>query len=303
MRLPLADGLLFLALTAAPLLYGSVHFYSLLALALLGVLGLDLVVFERPGTFRALLRSPWTGLGLGFLCVIGIQLAPWPAGWVRAVSPAAYAFYAEYLPGGVGPGSFLTLSLYPSDTVRGLIQYLTYGAFFLIVLARLAPGPGRDEETHPVSLQKSEYLKLGCLTGVLTLVFHSLYDFNLHIPANGIYFCVLLALSAGAAGKNYDHAFFRRVVDFVIAFGFLIALFAILQKFSYNRHIFWIGMKAPNPVGPYYNYDHYAGFMGLCSAVATGRVVANTFHTSFAYRKGLVEKVLWFSTREANRSL
>ncbi|HNX69107.1 MAG TPA: O-antigen ligase family protein [Candidatus Omnitrophota bacterium] len=184
-----------------------------------------------------------------------------------------------------------------------MIQLLTYGLFFLAVLMRLVPDTSGKEAAHSVSLQKSEFLKLGCLTGVLSLLFHSLYDFNLHIPANGVYFVVLLALGAGAVDKVYDHAFFRRMVGFLITVGFLIALFAIVQKFSYNGQIFWIGLTAPNPVGPYYNYDHYAGFMELCGAVAISMAVANIVHTSFFYRKGLVEKILWFSTKEANKAV
>jgi O-antigen ligase len=165
-----------------------------------------------------------------------------------------------------------------------------------------ASGASQDD-VHPVSWQKSEFLKLGCLTGVLSLLFHSLYDFNLHIPANGIYFVTLLALGAGASGRAYDHAFFRRMVDLIVTFGFILALFAILQKFSHNGRIFWIGMKAPAPVGPFYNYDHYAGFMELCGALAVSMTVANIFHTSFFYREGIVQKILWFSTKEANKAL
>ena len=304
MLLPLADGLLFLALIAAPLLYGSVHLLSLLVLAFFAVLIFNLVSIARPEAFARILRVPWTWLGLLIGAIILAQLVPLPVQWIRKISPELYRFYEFYFPGGVRPGGYLTLSVCFWDTVLGLIRFLTYGLFFLSVWMRLAPGPGvQNEKVQTVSWQKSEFLKLGCLTGVLSLLFHSIYDFNLHIPANGIYFVVLLALGVGTPGQDYDHAFFRRMVDFVITFGFLTALFAILQKFSYNGHIFWIGMKASGPVGPYYNYDHYAGFMELCGAVAVGKVVASIFHTSFMDRKGLVQKILWFSTREANHAL
>ncbi len=303
MFLLLADGILFLALIAAPLLYGSVGFFPSLFLAFLSVILFNGICIARPGALAAVFRSPWTWLGLGFLCFIGFQLVPLPAEWVRKISPGTYSFYAAYLPGGVRAGTQLTLSVYPSDTVRGLIQFLTYGVFFSSVYMRLAPDPSGEPEYHPLSLQKSEYLKLGCLVGVLSLLFHSLYDFNLHVPANGIYLAVLLALGVGPTHQSYDHTFFRRVVNFVIGFGFLIALFAAIQKYSYTGRIFWVGMMAPNPVGPYYNYDHYAGFMALCSAVAIGKVVASVFHTSFVHRKDVIEKILWFATREANQAL
>ena len=304
MLLPLADGLLFLALIAAPLLYGSVHLYSLLVLAVLAVLIFNLVRLAQPWAFAQGLRSPWTWLGLVIGAVILAQLVPMPAEWIRKISPETYRFYGLYFPGGVRYRSYFSISVCPGDTVRGLIQFLTYGLFFMSIWMRLAPDPGKEnEECHSVSWQKSEFLKLGCLTGVLSIIFHSLYDFNLHIAANGIYFVTLLALGAGASGRDYHHAFFRRMINFIVTFGFLVALFAILQKFSYNGHIFWIGMKASGPVGPYFNYDHYAGFMALCSAVAIGKVVASVFYTSFVHQKGLVQKIFWFSTREAHQAL
>lgn len=303
MLLSLADGLLFLALAAAPLLYGSVNLFALLFLAFLSTLLFNAVYFARPWALSAAFGSPWTWLGLGLLPCIGIQLFPWPAELVQNISPAVYQFYEIYLPGGLQAGKPLTFSVYPSGTLRGFIQFLTYGLFFLSVLMRLVPDPAKGAEVHFVSLRRSEYLKLGCLTGVLSLLFHSLYDFNLHIPSNGIYFGVLLALGAGARDKAYDHAFFRRMVDFVVAFGFLIALFAIFQKFSSDHHIYWRGSKAGNSFGSFYNYDHYAGFMELCSAVTIGRIVASIFHTSFFHCKGLIKKIAWFSTQEANQTL
>lgn len=304
MLLLLADGLLLVALVTAPLLYGAVGFFSLLFLACLSVLIFNLVYLARPWTLTEALRSPGAWLGIGLLLFIVAQLIPLPEEVIRKISPSAYQFYATYFPGGIGTGKTFTLSVYPSDTFFGLIQFLTYGLFFLSVLMRLVSDPSGKKEIHPVSHKKSEFLKLGCLTGVLSLLFHSLYDFNLHIPANGIYFVVLLALGVGTAGKKaYDHAFFRRMVGFVINFGFLVALFAIIQKFSYNGRIFWVGMEAPNPIGSYYNYDHYAGFMELCGAAAIGMIIASIFHTSFFHRRGLIEKVLWFSTKEANKAL
>ncbi|MFH0984183.1 MAG: O-antigen ligase family protein [Candidatus Omnitrophota bacterium] len=304
MLLTLAEGLLFLALIAAPLLYGSVHFLSLIFLAFLGVLTFNMVGMVRPESFARALRTPWTWLGIAIGAVILTQFIPMPVEWIRKISPETYRFYELYFPGGVKPGSYFTLSVCPGETVRGLIQFLTYGLFFLSVWMCLASVPAAPAaEVHPVSWKKSEFLKLGCLTGILALLFHSIYDFNLHISANGIYFVTLLALGAGASDRVYDHAFFRRVVDFFITFGFLVALFAILQKFSHNGRIFWVGMKASKPVGPYFNYDHYAGFMEMCSAVAVGKVVASFFHTSFAHCKGLAQKIFWFSTREAHQAL
>ena len=300
--LPVADGVLFLSLVLAPLLYGSAHFLALLLLALLSLIAFNLIYFARPWSLGRAFGSPWVWLGLfltGFAC---LQLLPLSPDIIKKFSPALYVFYARHCPDILlGP---VASSVYASDTVRGIIQFLMYGLFFTSILMRLQPDPAHEENVHSVSWQKSEYLKLGCLTGVLSLLFHSIYDFNLHMPANGLYFTVLLALGVGAAGQAYDHAFFRRTVEFIIIFGFMVALFAIVQEFSYNGRIYWIGMKnGGHPVGPFYNYDHYAGFMELCSAVAVGMAVAGVFHTSFFRRKGFIEKVVWLATAEANKTL
>ncbi len=300
--LPVVDGVLFLSLVLAPLLYGSVHFLALLLLALFSLIAFNLIYLARPWSLGRVFGSPWVWLGLFLTGFAGLQLLPLSPDIIKKFSPALYVFYARYCPDVLlGP---VASSVYASDTVRGIIQFLMYGLFFMSILMRLQPDPAHEENVHSVSWQKSEYLKLGCLTGVLSLLFHSIYDFNLHIPANGLYFTVLLALGVGAAGQAYDHAFFRRMVEFIIIFGFMVALFAIVQKFSYNGRIYWIGMKnGGHPVGPYCNYDHYAGFMELCSAVAVGMAVAGVFHTSFFRRKGFIEKVVWLATAEANRTL
>ena len=304
MGLFLADALFFLTLVVAPLLYGSVHLYSLLLLAGLAVLIFTGIVFARPWALTQALRAPWTWLGLAIGTVIFAQMVPLPVEWIRKVAPETARFYELYFPGGVRPGSAFTLSICFWDTVRELIQFATYGLFFISIWLRLVPDPeSEDQEVHVVSWQKSEFLRLGCLAGIFALLFHSIYDFNLHIPANGIYFVTLLALGAGASNRNYDHAFFRRAIDFIAIFGFLVALFAILQKFSYNGHIFWIGIQAPSAIGPYYNYDHYAGFMELCTAVAIAKVAASVFHTSAVHCKGLAQKIFWLSTQEANQAL
>lgn len=45
---------------------------------------------------------------------------------------------------------------------------------------------------------------LGCMGGVVAILIHSLTDFNLHIPANAVYFVTLFALSLGAVNRKLD---------------------------------------------------------------------------------------------------
>ncbi len=196
------------------------------------------------------------------------------------------------------------LSVYPWGTVFDLIKFISYALVFLAVITRLSAAQGR-ESTPATRRSTQNILRLGCLSGCLSIFFHSIYDFNSHIPANALYFSVLLALACGpgSRGEEYNRVFFKRITDTVIWTGLGIAVFAIVQKFSYNGHIFWIGIEAPNPVGPFYNYDHYAGFMELCTPLAIASAIANIDRASFSHRHGWVQKVLWFSTAQANQTL
>lgn len=48
------------------------------------------------------------------------------------------------------------------------------------------------------------FLLLGALTGIFSILIHSIVDFNLHIPSNGLYFAFLIGFSV-ALGSKRDH--------------------------------------------------------------------------------------------------
>lgn len=49
------------------------------------------------------------------------------------------------------------------------------------------------------------YIRLGALCGIIAILIHSLVDFNLHIPANAIYFSLLIGIIfSGFNGKDDD---------------------------------------------------------------------------------------------------
>ncbi len=47
------------------------------------------------------------------------------------------------------------------------------------------------------------YITVGALSGLISMAFHSFFDFNLQIPANMLYFVVLMAIvvSGGSGGR------------------------------------------------------------------------------------------------------
>jgi hypothetical protein len=40
------------------------------------------------------------------------------------------------------------------------------------------------------------YINIGAVSGLISIAFHSFFDFNLQIPANMLYFVVLMAIVA-----------------------------------------------------------------------------------------------------------
>ena len=46
------------------------------------------------------------------------------------------------------------------------------------------------------------FLAVGALSGIVSLAFHSFFDFNLHMPANLIYFVTLIAIVHTCAWRS-----------------------------------------------------------------------------------------------------
>jgi O-antigen ligase len=54
-----------------------------------------------------------------------------------------------------------------------------------------------DERDDPMRF----FLAVGAFSGIMSMAFHSLFDFNLQIPANCLYFVVLMAILSSCTGK------------------------------------------------------------------------------------------------------
>ena len=78
---------------------------------------------------------------------------------------------------------------------------------------------------------------------------------------------ILLFLAAQAFR---DHRRLEKFVWFVMGFGFLVAIFGILQQLTFNGRLYWFREMRYGgiPFGPYVNRNHFAGFMELVIPVA-----------------------------------
>jgi O-antigen ligase len=78
---------------------------------------------------------------------------------------------------------------------------------------------------------------------------------------------ILLFLAAQAFRTSED---WKNYVWFLMGFGFLVAIFGILQHLTFNGRLYWFREMRYGgvPFGPYVNRNHFAGFIELVIPVA-----------------------------------
>jgi O-antigen ligase len=81
----------------------------------------------------------------------------------------------------------------------GLIGFIALLGGFLVFLGRSAKRIRRlDFREDPLRF----YLAVGAFSGLISIAVHSLFDFNLQIPANGLYFVVLMAILSACTRQD-----------------------------------------------------------------------------------------------------
>ncbi|MGA1874484.1 MAG: O-antigen ligase family protein [bacterium] len=128
-------GLIFL-IVYCPLAFGSVHAFSFTLMEIVVLtLGFAWLMqkihgIERDGRLTVI-NTPLLYFVLPFIGLMAIQLLPWPASWVKIISPNTVATYQQAW-GEVPP--FISLSLHRYGTRLGLFKVLAYaGVFFLVI--------------------------------------------------------------------------------------------------------------------------------------------------------------------------
>jgi O-antigen ligase len=85
----------------------------------------------------------------------------------------------------------------------------------------------------------------------------------------------------------------------------LVALFALIQKATFNRKIYWLWESefqgSINYYGPFVNRNHFAGWMLLAGAVTAGLLVARIQTSARHIKPGWRNRVLWLSEKEAGQ--
>ena len=89
--------------------------------------------------------------------------------------------------------------------------------------------------------------------------------------------CSLLALSILAANFLNSAVRLLTLTQFLIFFGAVMGVFGLVQYFSGSADVYWTRRAEASPFGPFFNRDHFAGYMELLIAlpvalIATGYV-------------------------------
>ena len=120
-------------------------------------------------------------------------------------------------------------------------------------------------------------------------------------------FVVFVAFAAAVAIWLARAGAVRRIAAVVTCAGTAVALFALIQKATFNGKIYWFWESrfgaAGNYYGPFVNRNHFAGWMLLASAVVAGYLVGQVAVSGRRARAGWRDRVLWLSSPEASRIL
>lgn len=78
-----------------------------------------------------------------------------------------------------------------------------------------------------------------------------------------LFFLLILHIVAANFIDNKERL--RSLANFLVIFGFLVAVFALIQRFTWNGKIYWLipSSGTIGLAGPFVNHNHFAGFMEM----------------------------------------
>lgn len=335
----ITDFLLIALLFFAPFAFASVHTWAYCTIAVVSLIIFDLH-FLKSGKRREargesttlkpnIFLRPESIAILFFLLINLAYIIPFSKEVISFLSPKTFQIRQTYT---LGSDLLQTLSLYPNATIGYLVKLVSFMLIYFTVLSKIVTPPEQRQRV-PRSIQPT-FLMFGAIVGVLSILFHSFVDFNLHMPANALYFTVLLTITASLRSPslrrskasslrgllrsqqgeaedaaisrstaNLNYVFLNKLINSIITIGFIVAVFSILQWFSAKGKIFWIIDKPGTHFGPYVCYNHFAGFMEMTAFLAIASFYSGIFLSPLRHLKRLKDKIVWFSSSSANQIL
>ena len=231
---------LLVLLVFSPLAFGSVEAWAysiinLVALLLFVIWAGARLFFQSPDDEIAagLIAKPHLFyFPLAFLAWVIFQLAPLPVSLVRILSPHRIAYLENLKAADFG-------WKLPGSISLSVNPYLTSLAL----------------------------LNMACLLILFFLMVQMLKDDSLGIMERD-----LGETEDDESGASMFHSFYKLLSFTIMALGFGIALFGILQKLSGTHEIYWTRQLrfSFTLMGPFVNRDHFGGFLEMCMGVTLG---------------------------------
>jgi len=89
----------------------------------------------------------------------------------------------------------------------------------------------------------------------------------------------LLAAFVIAANFFANRERLRALANFLVIYGLAMAVFALVQHFTWNGRFYWLRpdiWQSTSPFGPFSNHNHFAGYMELLISVPVALIVARS---------------------------
>jgi O-antigen ligase len=100
------------------------------------------------------------------------------------------------------------------------------------------------------------------------------------------YMIIVFLLAANFAVDGWKQMWFR---NFIVLFGLAMAVFGLVQHFTWNGKFFWVvppTAPPPSPFGTFVNHNHFAGFMELIAPIPMALILVRAVRGELALLYG-----------------
>ena len=122
----------------------------------------------------------------------------------------------------------------------------------------------------------------------------------------GLMFVVTLGIFAVGCTAMLPSLSLTRLINRLVVIGFVVALFGIVQKATFNDRIYWFWKPinvANNAFGPFVNRNHFAGWMLMSASLTAGYLRGLLSAELRAPLRSWRARAAWLSSIEASRTI
>jgi len=274
-------GIYFLILFT-PFAFGGVEMWAKGVIQIVSGIVVAAWALERPhlrlGSGRKRHRGAgivlWSAIGL-FVALVGFQLVPLPASWIRVLSPGTHDLYSRTLPGYTEGRAFDADDL-PGWLLAEFGDRIPASVEAVAAAGRLTPEanpeflPMTPSANRPLSVSPFETRQrlalLLCFIGLFAVV----------------------------ASYYRSRERRSRLLAVAVFSAFAVSMFGIIQQLTWNGKLYWVREAAFfSPFGPFVNKNSYAAFAGTLLPVAICMGLAALANAGSGRRDEMPRLLLW----------